>query len=116
MNSLGFYGTSPLSTASVLGNNNNSLDVQVKLLAAKVLEQQQLITAVVNENKELKKSLSSLEKEVVEAKSEISTIQSEMQDQNVTEKGKAKLPKELSVSNCCTCLIKIFNMLLYRLR
>ena len=64
MNSLGFYGTSPLSTASVLGNNNNSLDVQVKLLAAKVLEQQQLITAMVNENKELKKSFSSLEKEV----------------------------------------------------
>lgn len=68
-----------------------------------------MITAVVNENKELKNKLSLLETEVVEAKSEIITMQNKMQDRDVTEKGKAKLPKELLVSNCCP-ILRFLNM------
>ena len=89
-NQMIFNGLQPLPT-SISETSQGPLGEIFK----KLTEQNQMLSSVVSDNKEMKNSVTSLKKEITEIKAEIPTVKDEMTLSTEVTKKKPKLPKPL---------------------
>ena len=121
----GFYGTAPGHPHNqMIFNNLQPLPISISETSQgplgeifkKLTEQNQMLSLVVSDNKEMKNSVTSLKKEITEIKAEIATVKDEMTLSTEVTKKKPKLPKALFVSYYCFYYVMFMLEYMYSLQ